>query len=345
VAVSKNDLKRELMKAPKGKTTIESVLPFEQRLAELEEKLRLSNSEEERRGIERAIESEQTSALSNLSAWERVLLARHNDRPRTLDYTSRIFDDFIELHGDRAVGDDPAMIGGLAQFSGKTVVVFGQQKGVSTDERVERNFGMAHPDGYRKAMRLMDLAERFNYLVISFVDTPAAHPGVDAEQRGQGPAIAQSILKSLSLRTPILSVIIGEGGSGGALAIAVADYVAMFEHAVYVICPPERCAEILWRDVEQKELAASALRLTARELLALGIIDKVLPEPRGGAHRSPEAAAQVLSEEIAAFLDASRAGKWSVKARQRKYRSMGMWLESALDADEPVQALKSSAGI
>ena len=334
------------MKAPKQGTKAETVLPFEQRLVELEEKLRQSNSEEERIGIERAIESEQASVYPNLTAWERVLLARHNDRPRMLDYVNRIFDDFIELHGDRTVGDDPAMVGGIAQLGGETVVIFGQQKGASTDERVERNFGMAHPDGYRKAMRLMDLAERFGYPIISFVDTPAAHPGVGAEQRGQGPAIAQSILKSLSLRTPIFSVVIGEGGSGGALAIAVADYVVMFEHAVYVICPPERCAEILWRDVEQKELAASALRLTARELHGLGLIDKVLLEPRGGAHRSPESAAQVLSEEIAMFLSACRANRWNLKDRQRKYRSMGVWIETAMEAAEPVQAaIPSTAGL
>ncbi len=333
------------MKATKNKHKNETILPFEQRLVELEEKLRLSKSDEERRGLERAIESEQASVYPNLTAWERVLLARHNDRPRMLDYVSRIFDDFIELHGDRAVGDDPAMVGGLAQFAGETVVIYGQQKGASTDERVERNFGMSHPDGYRKAMRLMDLAERFGYPVLSFVDTPAAHPGVDAEQRGQGPAIAQSILKSLSLRTPMASFVIGEGGSGGALAIAVADYVAMFEHAVYVICPPERCAEILWRDVEQKELAASALRLTARELHGLGIIDKVMLEPRGGAHRSPDAAAQVLSEEISAFLAACRERKWSIKDRQRKYRSMGMWMEAALDAEQPARAAESSVSV
>jgi acetyl-CoA carboxylase carboxyl transferase subunit alpha len=228
----------------------------------------------------------------------------------------------------------------------KTLVVVGQQKGASTEERVERNFGMAHPNGYRKAMRLMDFAERFKFPIVTFVDTPAAHPGVEAEQCGQGPAIAQSILKCLNLRTPILSVVIGEGGSGGALAIAVADHVAMFEHAIYVICPPERCAEILWRDVEQKELAASALRLTAPELHSLGVIDKVLPEPRGGAHRSPDAAAQVLSEEIADYLDACQNGRWSLEKRRNKYRSMGTWLEAAPHVEEePTRAADSSAGV
>lgn len=345
MAITPKSKNSESMKATKTKIKNETILPFERRLVELEDQLKQTQSEEERQGIERAIESEQASVFPNLTPWERVLLARHNNRPRMLDYVSRIFDDFIELHGDRTRGDDPALIGGLAQFGGKTVVIIGQQKGSSTDERVARNFGMAHPDGYRKAMRLMDLAERFQYPVISFVDTPAAHPGVEAEQCGQGPAIAQSILKSLSLRTPILAVVIGEGGSGGALAIAVADRVSMFEHAVYVICPPERCAEILWRDIEQKELAASALRLTARELLGLGVIDRVLPEPRGGAHRSPDAAAQVLSEDIAEFMDACREGRWSLAARQDKYNAMGQWLETAHHAEEQSpRVADSSAG-
>jgi len=344
VALPQNQPDPRLMKTTKTKHKTETILPFEQRLVELEEQLQKSSSEEEREGLKRAIETEQASVYPNLTPWERVLLARHNDRPRMLDYVGRIFDDFIELHGDRTHGNDPAMVGGLAQISGRTVVIYGQQKGGSTDERVQRNFGMAHPDGYRKAMRLMDLAERFKYPVISFVDTPAAHPGVEAEQCGQGPAIAQSILKSLGLKTPMLSVVLGEGGSGGALAIGVADRVAMFEHAVYVICPPERCAEILWRDVDQKELAASALRLTARELHSLGVIDKVLPEPRGGAHRSPDAAAQVLSEEIVAFLDSADSGQWSLRDRQKKYRSMGVWLESATHVEAPVPLADSSTG-
>ncbi len=328
------------MKTKNTKTKTEpTILPFERKLVELEERLRQSNSEEERQGIQRDIDAEQQNIFPNLSAWERVQLARHNNRPKMLDYVNRIFDDFIEFHGDRISCDDPAMIGGIAQFAGRTVVVIGQQKGSSTDERVQRNFGMAHPDGYRKAMRLMDLAERFNYPLISFVDTPAAHPGVEAEMRGQGPAIAQSILKGLTLKSPTFCVVIGEGGSGGALAIAVADHVAMFEHAMYVICPPERCAEILWRDVEQKELAASNMRITARELFDLKIVDKVLLEPRGGAHRAPEAAAQVLSEEITWFLDSCNKGRFSRERRQRKYRTMGVWTEAVVNADvqQPIQ--------
>lgn len=327
------------MKTQKKKKSSETILPFERHLVELEDKLKNSESAEEREGLEVAIERERETVYPNLSPWERVLLARHATRPRMLDYTSRLFDDFIELHGDRACGDDRAIIGGIAQFHGQTVVLVGHQKGVSTEEKVERNFGMAHPYGYRKAMRMYDFAERFSYPVISFVDTPAAHPGVEAEKYGQGPAISRAILKSLGLKTPILSVIIGEGGSGGALAIAVGDHVAMFEHSVYVICPPERCAEILWRDVEKKELAASALKLTAKDLFDMGIIDTILPEPGGGAHRSPDAAAQVLSEEISRFLSDCKEGRWTPERRQRKFRNMGVWYESTLQVEEPIEVV------
>lgn len=269
---------------------------------------------------------------NNLNAWERVQLARHSQRPRLLDYTTRILDDLYELHGDRAIGDDPAMIAGIGRFQGQTVMVVGQQKGVSTEEKVERNFGMAHPSGYRKAMRMYEMAERLRLPVVSIVDTPAAHPGVDAEERGQGPAIANAILKSLSLKTPIFCTIIGEGGSGGALAIAIGDHIAMFENAIYVICPPERCAEILWRDIDQKELAASALRLTARELVQFGIIDSIVREPGGGAHRNPDGAAQALTEEIDEFLSKWKRGAWSPDRRQRRFQRMGVWHEQVLNA-------------
>lgn len=334
---NKNTL-RVSMPKKSSKVRSETILPFERHLVELEDQLRKTDSVEERAGLEQAIERERESVFPNLSAWERVQLARHAARPRMLDYTTRIFDDLIELHGDRAFGDDAAMVTGLAQFHGQTVVVVGQQKGISTEEKIERNFGMAHPDGYRKAMRMFDMADRFGFPIISFVDTPAAHPGVEAEQHGQGPMIAQSIMKCLTTKAPIFSVIIGEGGSGGALAIAVGDQVAMFEHAVYVICPPERCAEILWRDVEQKELAASALRPTAKDLQRLGIIDTILGEPGGGAHRNPDAAAHVLSEEIARFLNACKAGRWSPQRRQRKFRNMGVWDEIDLHVSQSNEA-------
>lgn len=303
---------------------------------ELEQQIREAEPGEERQGLELQLQSERDTVYPNLSAWERVQLARHAARPRMLDYTSSILEDFVELHGDRAIGDDFAMVTGIGRFQGETVMVVGQQKGVSTEEKVERNFGMAHPSGYRKAMRIYSLAERMQLPVISFVDTPAAHPGVEAEQRGQGPAIAQAILHSLRLKTPILAVVIGEGGSGGALAIAVGDSIAMFEHAFYVICPPERCAEILWRDPEKKELAASALKVTAKDLKSLGVIDTILPEPGGGAHRNPDGAAQALSEEIERFLAAAKDGEWTPERRQGKFRSMGVWYEEVLNASKAV---------
>ena len=315
---------------------VDLILPFERRLVELEQQIREAEPGEERQGLEVQLQSERETVFPNLSAWDRVLLARHAARPRMLDYTASVLDDFIELHGDRAIGDDSAMVTGIGRFQGETVMVVGQQKGVSTEEKIERNFGMAHPSGYRKAMRIYSLAERMQFPVISFVDTPAAHPGVEAEQRGQGPAIAQAILHSLRLKTPILSIIIGEGGSGGALAIAVGDSIAMFEHAFYVICPPERCAEILWRDPEKKELAASALKVTAKDLKALGVIDTILPEPGGGAHRNPDGAAQVLSKEIERFLAAAKRGEWTPERRQKKFRSMGVWHEQVLNASQAV---------
>lgn len=306
----------------------ELVLPFEKQLVELETALAKAVSDEERAQLRVKMDTERHRIFSALTAWQRVQLARHPNRPRMLDYTSRLFEDFIELHGDRALGDDPAMVCGIARFDGRTVMVAGQQKGVSTDEKVLRNWGMPHPEGYRKALRVFRLAERLRCPILTFVDTPAAHPGIEAEQHGQGFAIAQNLLALSSLRTPVMAAVLSEGGSGGALAIAVADWVAMFEHAVYMICPPERCAEILWRDVEKKELAATALRVTAADLLELGAIDRVLPEPGGGAHRNPDGAAAALREEIAAFLEGCEAGRWQIGARQARLRRIGLWLET-----------------
>jgi acetyl-CoA carboxylase carboxyl transferase subunit alpha len=236
------------------------------------------------------------------------------------------------------------MVCGIARFRGETVFVVGQQKGVSTDEKVKRNFGMVHPEGYRKSLRFYKMAERLGYPIVTFVDTPAAHPGIEAEQRGQGYAIANNLLESSALKTPILSIILGEGGSGGALAIAVADRIAMLENAIYVICPPERCAEILWRDVEKKELAASALRVSADELLRLGVIDVVLPERNGGAHRDVEAASAVITEEIANFLAGCKRGDYTVEQRQQKFQRMGQWVESELSAIEELAAQEHVSG-
>lgn len=309
-------------------------MPFEKRIQEIEAALAKAATDDERTRLGQQLQHELRYAVENLSPWERVEFARHGQRPRMLDFTACLLEDFIELHGDRATGDDPAMVGGIGRFRGETVVVIGQQKGVSTEEKVRRNWGMPHPEGYRKALRLYKLAERLQLPVLTFVDTPAAHPGIEAEERGQGFAISQNLLELAGLKTPVFSVVLSEGGSGGALAIAVADHIAMFEHAVYMICPPERCAEILWRDVNKKDQAAAALRVTAKDLLALGVIDEILPEPDGGAQRDGAAAAEVLAESVAHFLDRCRAGGWSPEQRQEKFARMGAWLDAAPDTVE-----------
>lgn len=310
------------------RVAIEQCLPFERALIELEHRIDSLAAGPERDQLTEQLASEQRAVFSSLTPWQRVQLARHPLRPRMLDYATMLLDDLIEVHGDRALGDDPAMVGGIGRFQGRTLMVVGQQKGVSTEEKIRRNFGMAHPEGYRKALRLFEMAERFRFPIVTFVDTPAAHPGVEAEQHGQGPAIAGNLFALLGIDTPVFCAVLGEGGSGGALGIAVGDWVAMFEHAIYVICPPERCAEILWRDAEKKELAASALRVTAHDLLELGVIDKVIEEPVGGAHRNPEAAADTLRAELEWFLRETDAGTWTLEARRAKFRRMGRWLEA-----------------
>lgn len=323
------------MQLKRSKKTNELILPFEQPLVDVEEQIALCESEEEKAELEAQRESQLKAIFSNISPWERVQLARHPQRPRMRDFLSRVFEDFVELHGDRALGDDPAMLAGIARFQGQTVFVVGQQKGVDTDEKVRCNFGMAHPEGYRKALRVFRMAERLGHPIITIVDTPAAHPGIEAEAHGQGYAIAYNLLEAFKLNTPILCVVLSEGGSGGALAIAVGDRIAMFEHAVYVICPPERCAEILWRDVEKKEMAASALRVSAADLKELGVIDTILEEPNGGAHRDVDGAAQSFSREIETFLDIVKQGKWSLEARQQRFQQLGRWLESLPDLPDP----------
>src|SRR5580704_8260680 len=231
---------------------------------------------------------------SPLNAWERTNLARHPQRPYTLDYIERIFTDWSEIHGDRGFRDDPAIVCGMARFHGAEVVVIGQQKGRDAKQRVYRNFGMPHPEGYRKALRVMQIAEKFGRPVFTFVDTDGAYPGLDAEERGQGEAIARNLREMARLKVPIIATIIGVGGSGGALAVAVADRVLMMENSVYSVISPEGCASIMWRDASKKELAAEAMRITATDLSELGVIDDIVPEPEGGAHRDHEAAAHLL---------------------------------------------------
>ncbi len=311
----------------RNRTAFDYTLPFERRIAELHARLAGMTNPAERIRLLRELDREQKKAHANLSAWQRVQLARHPLRPKMLDYAKRVFEDFVELHGDRISGDDPAMVGGIARFKGRSLIVVGQQKGSSTDERITRNYGMAHPEGYRKALRLFEMAERLKLPIVTFVDTPAAHPGIEAERGGQGPAIARNLLELMGIKTSVFCVVLGEGGSGGALAIAIGDMITMFESAIYVVCPPERCAEILWRDVEKKELAASVMRVTANDLLKLGVIDKVLPEPGGGAHWNPDGAAEVLSKELEVFLEGVDQGKWTPQQRRERFRRMGVWKE------------------
>jgi acetyl-CoA carboxylase carboxyl transferase subunit alpha len=265
-----------------------------------------------------------------LTPWDRVQLARHVQRPHTLDYIAALCEDFTELHGDRRFGDDAAIVGGLATFAERTVMLIGHQKGSDTRENMRRNFGMSHPEGYRKAQRLMRQAEKFGFPLICFVDTPAADPKKESEERGQGNAIAESILVMTNLRVPIVAAVIGEGGSGGALALSVADRLLMQENAIFSVAPPEAAASILWRDSAKAPDAARALKLTAQDLYELRIIDEVVPEPDGGASQSPQAAITALGARIRAHLDAiSRLDiPTLLKQRYQKYRAIGEYVEN-----------------
>ncbi|MBK6849720.1 MAG: acetyl-CoA carboxylase carboxyltransferase subunit alpha [Proteobacteria bacterium] len=267
--------------------------------------------------------------FAELSPWQVVQLSRHPARPYTLDYVELLLTDFVELRGDRLYGDDPAIVGGLGRFEGRPVVLLGHQKGRSTRDNVRRNFGMPRPEGYRKAKRLMELAARFGRPVITFIDTPGAYPGLDAEERGQAEAIARNLELMAQLPVPILSVVIGEGGSGGALALGVADRILMLEHAVYSVISPEGCASILWKDSAAVPRAAEVLRLRAADLLRLEVADEVVAEPLGGAHRAPREMAVTLGAALRRQLGALLALTPAALLEQRydKYRRIGAWLE------------------
>jgi acetyl-CoA carboxylase carboxyl transferase subunit alpha len=268
---------------------------------------------------------------SQLNAWEKTELARHPQRPNLLEYVERIFTDWSEIHGDRGFSDDPAIICGMARFNGDEVLVLGHQKARDTREKVYRNFGMANPEGYRKALRVMRLAEKFGRPIFTFVDTPGAYPGVGAEERGQAEAIAHNLREMARLKVPIITTITGEGGSGGALAIAVGDRVLMMENAIYSVITPEGCASIVWRDSAKKELAAQALRITAGDLSQLGCIDGVIPEPEGGAHRDHDAAANLLAAGLQKYYrDVKKLPVEELLAsRYKKFRNMAQFYRSA----------------
>ena len=286
-------------------------LDFEQPIAELEAKIdelrfvgddSQVNISTEIRRLKAKSETLTRNIFSGLSAWQVAQVARHPQRPYTLDYIERLCTEFEELHGDRTFADDPAIVGGLARFDGRPVMVIGQQKGRDTRAKVQRNFGMPRPEGYRKALRLMQLAEKFGLPIITFIDTPGAYPGVGAEERGQSEAIARNLLEMSDLKTPIVAVVIGEGGSGGALAIGVADRVLMLQYSIYSVISPEGCASILWKSAEKSADAAEAMGITAQKLHALGLVDEVVPEPLGGAHRDYDAMAATLRETLARHL-------------------------------------------
>ncbi len=314
------------------------ILEFERPIVELEKKIaemktyaadeNVELSDEIKR-LESRLKKLMEETYSKLTRWQRVQLARHPDRPYTLDYVERIFTDFVELHGDRAFADDPALVGGLAKLDGRPVMVLGQQKGRTTKEKLYRNFGMMNPEGYRKALRLMKMAVKFNRPVVVFIDTPGAYPGLGAEERGQGEAIARNLFEMAHMPIPILIVIIGEGASGGALGIGVGDRTLMMENGWYSVISPEGCAAILWRDSAKASVAAEALKLTAGDLIKLGVIDEIIPEPIGGAHRDVDGASKIVKERIVVHLNelSSYSGDELIKNRLEKYGRMGFFKE------------------
>jgi acetyl-CoA carboxylase carboxyl transferase subunit alpha len=280
--------------------------------------------------LEEEIVAKRKEITEHLSPWQRVQLSRHPDRPYTLKYIEKMCSDFVELHGDRNFKDDKAMVGGFASLDGQTVMMIGQQKGINTKARQMRNFGMANPEGYRKALRLMKLAEKFNKPVICLIDTPGAFPGLEAEERGQGEAIARNIYEMIRLKVPVIIVIIGEGASGGALGIGVGDRVLMMENTWYTVISPESCSSILWRSWDKKETAAEQLRLTASDMKGFGLVDEIVPEPMGGAHWDYTAAAELLKacilKNLAEILPHSPSDR--VEQRIEKYGKMGFWEET-----------------
>ncbi|MCF8319365.1 MAG: acetyl-CoA carboxylase carboxyltransferase subunit alpha [Sphingobacteriaceae bacterium] len=296
-----------------------------EKVKQIAEKTKVNMSDKVKE-LEIKLEKTKNEVYQNLSRWQEVQLSRHPDRPQTLEYIEQICDEFIEMHGDRTVKDDKAIIGGFATLGGQTVMIIGHQKGKNTKERQYRNFGMANPEGYRKALRLMKLAEKFNKPVISFIDTMGAYPGLEAEERGQGEAIARNLLEMSVLKVPILCFIIGEGASGGALGIGIGDKVYMLEHTWYSVISPESCSSILWRSWDFKEKAAECLKLTSKDMFANKLIDGVVPEPLGGAHRNMEAMAQTIKEQV--IKDLAQLKKIDidelVNQRIEKFCSMGV---------------------
>ena len=316
-----------------------SALEFEKPIFELETKIKelqvFSSSkkialEPELKKLTQKLEKMKLDIYNHLTPWQRVQIARHPERPFTLDYIRMIASDFVELHGDRQFADDLAIIAGFAQINGIKVMLIGHQKGRDTKENVMRNFGCAHPEGYRKAMRLMRLAEKFHLPIVVLIDTPGAYPGVGAEERGQAQAIAENLRDMVELKTPIVATIIGEGGSGGALGIGIADRVCILQHAYYSVISPEGCASILWRNAIKAPLAAEALKITAENLREFGVVDQVIPEPPGGAHHDPVKMAAVLKDAVLKHLRelSLLSPEQLIEQRYNKFRKIGVFLET-----------------
>jgi acetyl-CoA carboxylase carboxyl transferase subunit alpha len=309
-------------------------LEFEKPIAELEEKLeKLSAASQDRSArqddvnkLRARLHQLQAEVYAGLTPWQRTQVARHLQRPSTLDYIERLCDSFIELHGDRLFADDHAIVGGLGRLNGRPIVVMGHQKGKTLKERMYRNFGMPNPEGYRKTLRLMRLAEKFGKPLLTFIDTPGAYPGIGAEERGQAEAIARNLMVMGALRVPIITVVIGEGGSGGALAIGVADRLLMLQHAVYSVISPEGCAAILWNDATKAPEAAEALKMTAEDLKKLGLLDEIIPEPLGGAHRDPLQTCDTVKKALEAHLSSLVDLPIDILLQKRydKYRRIGV---------------------
>lgn len=305
------------------------ILELESKLADMKELAKQNDVDVSGaiKQLDAKIKKLKKETFANLTRWQRVQLSRHPDRPYTLDYIYEMTDDFVELHGDRSVKDDKAMVGGFGKIAGQTMMLIGQQKGRNTKQRQMRNFGMANPEGYRKALRLMKLAEKFNKPIVTLIDTPGAFPGLEAEERGQGEAIARNLKEMFMLKVPVICIIIGEGASGGALGIAIGDRVLMMENTWYSVISPESCSSILWRSWDYKELAAEALKLTAPDMLRNKLIDGVIEEPLGGAHSDPQAAAAELKKVILKTLKEleKQSPEARISARIEKFSSMGAY--------------------
>jgi len=308
---------------------LEPISRIQERIRALEQEVSSSEGNDALKDAHSELEETIKRVFSHLTPWQTCLLARHPERPYTLDYIHGMMTEFSEFHGDRSFADDPALIAGFALFDGMPVAVIGHQKGRSTAEKVSRNFGMPRPEGYRKALRVMKMAERFRKPVVTFIDTPGAYPGIDAEERGQAEAIARNLLEMARLQVPIVVVVTGEGGSGGALALGVGDRILMLEHAVYSVISPEGCAAILWKDQARAEDAAGSLRITASDLKRLGVVDEILDEPPGGAHMDPVLMAATVADSLRRNLRQLRKVKPDalIARRYRKYRKIGKFLD------------------